>query len=420
MAASLQHPKKGSARNPEVTYVQHYVLPRMALTDVSSLWRNASHSRWIADPDEVGDQADMDIQNAEQQAFEEFDDPDREDIEQGAAQIMHTEGSESCSSLAASSEDEDMDVESVPGSAGDAQDGPVVEAADAGAGGEQAGGEGTPQQGVQAAPAEAVAPPDAVAPVDPQTVGCSRTFRDPRSKAKPPKFPFCQGAGNRFSQHARQFRRLSLKHLVQTAKAAHELLPRDFPEIIGIVPDPRDNIRKVMQFVHYHRCRLSKWCLLSSRYTVINKVTDEPRSFAASFSVAIIPEVARQRVSGITEDELQPVQIRNFAIIEWHGMKYLQRVAYVKVLSHKRRELVKKSGQWIMETTGSCVKDWDDESQQCCVPVDCLQRALLIVKPPLSEMGSADATWLLIPFQGKSFGMDYSVDDENCQGDETC
>ena len=205
MAAPLQHPKKGSARNPEVTYTQHCVLPRMALTEVSSLWRNASHSRWIADPDEVGDQADMDIQNAEQQGFKEYDDPDREDIEQGAAQIMDAEGSGSCSGLAASSEDEDMDVDSVPGSAGDAQDGPVVEAADAGAGGEQAGGEGTPQQGVQAAPAEAVAPAETVAPVDAQTVGCSRAFQDPRWKAKPPKFPFCQGAGNRLSQHARQF-----------------------------------------------------------------------------------------------------------------------------------------------------------------------------------------------------------------------
>lgn len=72
-----------------------------------------------------------------------------------------------------------------------------------------------------------------------------------------------------------------------------------------------------------------------------------------------------------------------------------------------------------METTGSCVAEWDDESQQCCIPIEWLQRALLIVTPPPSELRSADASWLLIPLQGKkSFGMDYSVDDANDEEDD--
>ena len=401
MAGPLQHPKKGSSQNPEVTYVEHYVLPRLALTEIEGCWssRNVHSSNYIVDPDEIGDQEDLDLQDPGAPGVAALD--ARIGVhgplhapEHGHPQEVPPE--ESMTSFAGSSVQAEMSVDSVPGPP------PVVP------------GQLQQLHGQQPAAPPELQPDAAIAalPHRPnQSVGRGRTFRDPRSSKPPHRYPFCQGAGKRSSWLSTEFRKFPREDMVETAEAAHTLLIHD-AEPGDLVPPQGDDILMVAQYVHFHRCRLNKWCLLSSKYTAEYKATEDRRSLGASFALATIPDHIRDRVVCSTPAALQPVQIRSFAILEWEGVAALQRVAYVKVLEHVRVELVAGSGQDVVVTNGQQVSEWADKGQQCCIPLDNLYSALLVVKPPEQDLWTADGRWVLIPFQGKKFGMVYDVADE--------
>ena len=68
-----------------------------------------------------------------------------------------------------------------------------------------------------------------------------------------------------------------------------------------------------------------------------------------------------------------------------------------------------------MEAAGFDVFEWADQSSQCCIPVDNLAHALLVVSPPPCQMGNFYGRWLLIFFEGKRFGLDYCIDDADVE-----
>jgi len=396
MAGPLQHPKKGSSQNPEVTYVQHYILARLALTEVEGCWSNrAIHSsQYIVDPDEVGDQDDLDVQDPGAPGVAPMD---VGIVAQGPMPVppqghpADVVGEESMASIAESGMLAEMSVDSIPC--------PEVVAAEQPR--EEHGSHAHPLHGL---------PPHALqaAPLfrPKQSVGRGRTARDPRSLTSPHQYPFCQGAGKRSTWLSTQFNKFPRRVMVETAKAAHTLLVHQAVEG-DLVPPQGDNILKVVQYVHYHRCRLTKWCLLSSKYTVEHKLTEDRRSLGASFAMAEIPDHIRSKGVCSTMADLQPVMIRSYAILEWEGVAALQRVAYVKILGHTARDLVEGSGQGIMETSDDRVSEWDEKSRQCCIPLDNLRQALLVVTPNQSDMPGSTGRWLLIPSQGKKFGLVY-------------
>eukprot|EP00892_Ulva_mutabilis_P006608 jgi/Ulvmu1/4319/UM002_0041.1 len=127
-----------------------------------------------------------------------------------------------------------------------------------------------------------------------------------------------------------------------------------------------DDLLKMATFFHFHTCQVTPYCKASSTLAV-TKFKKVHSKFRSSFVMAFMPPHL-QHLQLLAGTELQPAWVKSNALIHWHELQLLKRVAYVKVLPCKPRQLIDGSGQ-IM---------YDDSRQDmgmapaCCVPFECL------------------------------------------------